>query len=431
MKKTLKTLSTALIISQILPLNAQITKRSTQQTPVAVSAVNQENIQPFSKGSLKFMLNNPVNINLGSYNFDGEKISSYRDIEIRGNATYFIRDGIGVGAQMNLDRNKSINAENSDYTTLNRYFSFGLHGVYGQEVGGINMYVQPSVSFGSNKYENDYGFSSSDDKDNVFQLGIKAGALLPLGGDASNAYFSPHLGWNFTKYTDKENSTNNTGISKFFVGGGITLFIPTVNIPCDCHTGFGNVAPTLVQGTNVFEFNNRFELGSYNYNQEYEGFEGEISEDENSRVDFEIGIAYKRAIIDDLFVGLNAYLNADKFDYEQDPESIERNVIFDIGPAVQYYPFDQKYLNNAFVGSEFTLGSEKNTDDDGESDANKYARTSFNLHAGYDYGITPNIFLFSQLGYELFQSKNKESEIKRTSSGFYFEVGTSVRLRWE
>jgi hypothetical protein len=179
------------------------------------------------------------------------------------------------------------------------------------------------------------------------------------------------------------------------------------------------------------ELNNKFSFSNYNYKEEYEDGFGETAEDEDSQVDFRFGVAYKRAVIDNLFVGVDFYVNTDKYDYKEDQTSTYSSTSFYIGPTAEYYPLTQQKLSNAFIGTSLTFGGlTTKSDNAGNTNESKYSRINFDLYAGYDYGITERISIVPQFGYGIFKSTNKDDKDDTYANGGIF-LGAETRFRFD
>lgn len=409
---------TAIVVIMVLNEMAIKAIDPVKESPASISV--------FDEGSLKFSLSRPLDIELGSYKYDGEKQSNFTNINLRGMGTYFVKKGIGVGGGISIDRERDKNENGYSYTDSEVLFS--LHGVYGTQVGNINSYVQPSIGFGRYTSEDKYDNVSNEYKEGIFRASLKVGALLPIG-ENTNTFFSPHVGWRYTKYTDSDNSSNFTTSSKLFIGGGITVAIPTRDIPCDCNTDFADVTERFSEGRNILEYSNKFRLSGYSYKEEYDNDFGESYADEDSETNFKLNIAYKRAIANRLFVG--GFLNTDfeKYDYEENPEYTNNYSQILIGPAVEYHPLEDIKLENFFVEALIGVGSSKSTYKEGSTTTEySYSRLTFDLSAAYDYGITSNISVVPRIGYEIGQSKNKDTDVKSSTSNIY--LGFSTRINF-
>lgn len=389
-----------------------------RETPTSITA--------FDEGSLQFGLYRPLELELGSYKNDGEKGNNFRNINIRGQGTYFFKKGLGAGVTIDLNSDKDKDDENDNSSTYsNNTMSF--HIIYGTQVNNINVYVQPHAGFGRYLSEYEYGSFSSEYKEKIFKAGIKGGVLLSIG-EGTNTYFSPQIGWDYIKYTDKDNSTDFTSTSDFFIGGMIAVVIPTQNIPCDIGTNFENVSSRFTEGRNIFEYTNRLDLSFLGYKEEYEDG-GQTYEDKDKETDFSLNLSYRRGIADRLFVG--GFINTDfeNYDWDEDPDYTQTYTNFLIGPVVEYHPIQEVKLENFFVDAMLGFGGSKNKTKEGTTtNESKNSRLTFDLAAGYDFGITNNISLVPRAGFEYGHSKNKDSDVKYSTSNFFISISTRINV---
>ena len=405
----------------VLPVNSQRRKSSNlQDVPVSITA--------FNKGELLFDLSESTNFNAGRYAVDGNKSYGYRGVRVRGDATYFIADGVGIGVNLDLDNTRQKHSESYSSKASGNYI--GTSFLYSRPVASINPYIQPFVNVGQIKTTLENNNISTVSKDGYFAMGVKAGALLPLG-NSNKTYISPHIGWQFSQRTDRDNDTNKSNTSGLFLGAGISVKLGFDDFDCDCGRALEDIGSRFTAGTNVLEYTTTFNLGRTNYNSEfYDDFNNETVITNNHSTDLDFNLSYRRAVSDRLFAGANIHTSFNNFKYEEDPERLDKAFNFSLIPIVEYHPFEGEKLINAFVESGIGMNFRKNTAEfNSVSTVTNITGLYFHLSTGYDFGVADGISLVPRFGYQIDHFKNEATGGNYNFGDFFFSISSRVNFR--
>lgn len=377
----------------------------------------------FTKGNYRFRIFNPLSFNSGSYKSDGQKRYNFTDFGFKASADYFFYDGIGAGLMFRYgaESEKYVDDDKDNFSE----FLLGINLIYGTSLGGVNLYARPHIAVGSELYKYTENGNTEKYKYGIFRAGFEIGSPIPLDED-NHITLDPHIGFKYTKYTNKDLTSEVYKESKLYLGARLSVNLGCDDIINDCSNDFEDALERVAKGRNVLEYSNKLSIYTLTYKDEYDtGLETQEDKDRENELNF--SLAYKRAIFDRVLLGVSLSAYTYSYNYLNDDDEVNKGRSVLIGPVVEVRPFSQPLLGNFFIEGSVGLGGSKYIYEDATGTTErKYSEFNLDLNVGFDYGLSDFFSLVARVGIESYSDKNKDTDFKTSSTNGYFSVGSRI-----
>ena len=388
-----------------------------QNIPIPIDVIS-----PFSKGNSFSELSNNLSIDWNKLKNNDQDAGKRNNFGMMVKGTYFLIDGVGVGAGIDLDRTKEIDG---DIEILNSSTIGSLNVMYGRSLSSVlNLYGKAEVRAGVNKYKYQSNLFNQDNKHNEFGLNFEVGAPFTLGNE-NGFYVTPYMAYDYNTVKDDDWKDTYAGL---YLGTRLNMSLPCASFAHDCDQVRDFSDNMYTQGTNVIGGHSRFRINMGTEKYEYIGGNGNGFNDENySTSGGSLKVEYYRYVVDNVAVGGDFRLMSDKYKSKED--NFEENYFsWMLSPKVQVQVPVTGDLNNLFGFVGFGVGKSKEKFiEEGEPDEEfTDNKSSFTIGAGYNLFFAKSFALVPTISYQNSTTvETDNNDLKRKRSGI--EFGFSIR----
>jgi hypothetical protein len=197
---------------------------------------------------------------------------------------------------------------------------------------------------------------------------------------------------------------------------------------CDSHHGYTLSRNAFQTGQNFFSYSNEGNLRFGSENTTYSG--GSLTSTKINFFDDCFDVCYGHFFIPNLAFGAELNIRGTSDNY-QGSEQKESTSSWQIGPIVEFHPFEANGLNNFAIKGGIGFGDDKTSETFSGTGSSSSTSSITQSYFGYHFGIAyvdyfaPSIALVPEIGYKGSSYKYTGGDTKETYNGPY--VGWGIR----